>query len=93
MLVQYLMSTYLFIASLLLEFVEASIKFWVEHMCKWYCNEKRVNLLARTLIPSMAGIFSLYHNVQTGSRAQQNAYPMGTGRSFPEGKAARAQIW
>jgi hypothetical protein len=34
--------------------------------------------------------FFLLHSVQTGSRAQRAAYPMGTGGSFPWGKAARA---
>jgi hypothetical protein len=36
--------------------------------------------------------FSLLHVVQTGSGAHPN-YPMGTGGSFPEGKAAGARSW
>jgi hypothetical protein len=34
--------------------------------------------------------FSLLHTVQTGSGAHPTFYPMGTGCSFPEGKAAGA---
>jgi hypothetical protein len=40
--------------------------------------------------PAGAGNFSLHHRVQNGSRAQPASYPMGTGGSFPGGKAARA---
>jgi hypothetical protein len=32
--------------------------------------------------------FSLLHVVQTGSEANPASYPMGTGGSFPGGKAA-----
>jgi hypothetical protein len=32
--------------------------------------------------------FSLAHNVQIGSEAHPASYPMSTGGSFPEGKAA-----
>jgi hypothetical protein len=34
--------------------------------------------------------FSLLHAIQTGSGARPPSYPMGTGSSFPGGKAARA---
>jgi hypothetical protein len=34
--------------------------------------------------------FSLHHRVQTGSGAHPASYTMGTGGSFPGGKAARA---
>jgi hypothetical protein len=34
--------------------------------------------------------FSLFHIVQTGSGVHPTSYPMGTGGSFPGGKAARA---
>jgi hypothetical protein len=34
--------------------------------------------------------FSLFHVVQTGSGADAASYPIGTGGSFPEGKAAGA---
>jgi hypothetical protein len=34
--------------------------------------------------------FSLLHIVQTGSAAHPASYPMGTGGSFPRGKAAEA---
>jgi hypothetical protein len=34
------------------------------------------------------GNFSLYHGVQDGSGAHPASYPMGTGGSFPGGKAA-----
>jgi hypothetical protein len=37
-----------------------------------------------------AGNFSLLHRVQTRSRAHPASYPMGTGGSFPGGKAAVA---
>jgi hypothetical protein len=32
--------------------------------------------------------FSLHHRIQTGSVAHPTSYPMGTGGSFPGGKAA-----
>jgi hypothetical protein len=32
--------------------------------------------------------FSLLHVVQTGSGVHSNSYPIGTGGSFPGGKAA-----
>jgi hypothetical protein len=44
----------------------------------------------RVRIPSGAGNFSLGHRVQTGSGAHPASYPMGTGGSFPGGKAAGA---
>jgi hypothetical protein len=37
-----------------------------------------------------AGNFSLHHRFQNGSKAHPASYPMGTGVSFPGGKAARA---
>jgi hypothetical protein len=37
-----------------------------------------------------AGNLSLHHRVQTGSGAHPASYPMGTGISFPGGKAAEA---
>jgi hypothetical protein len=37
--------------------------------------------------------FSFLHVVQTGSGTHLAFYPMGTGASFPEGKAARAWSW
>jgi hypothetical protein len=37
--------------------------------------------------------FSLLHVVQTGSGAHPASYPMGTGGSFPGGKAAGARSW
>jgi hypothetical protein len=40
--------------------------------------------------PAGAGNFSVRHHVQTGSGAHPTSYPMGTGGSFPEGKAAGA---
>jgi hypothetical protein len=40
--------------------------------------------------PVEAGNFSLYHRFQTGSGANPASYPMGTGGSFPGGKAAGA---
>jgi hypothetical protein len=44
-------------------------------------------------IPAGAGDFSLRHRVQTGSGAHQVSYPVGTGGSFPGGKAAGAWSW
>jgi hypothetical protein len=38
--------------------------------------------------PTGAGNFSLHHRVQNGSGAYPASYPMGTGGSFPGGKAA-----
>jgi hypothetical protein len=40
--------------------------------------------------PAGAGNFSLRHRVQTGSGAHPTSYRMGTGGSFPGGKAAEA---
>jgi hypothetical protein len=48
---------------------------------------------SRVRFPSGAGNFSLHHGVQNGSEAHPASYPMGTGGSFPEGKAAGAWIW
>jgi hypothetical protein len=36
------------------------------------------------------GIFVFHHRVQSNSEAHPASYPMGTRRSFPEGKAAGA---
>jgi hypothetical protein len=41
-------------------------------------------------LPAGAGNFSLRHRVQNGSGAHPASYPMGTGGSFPGGKAAGA---
>jgi hypothetical protein len=43
----------------------------------------------RVRVP-MGQEFSLLHVVQTGSEAHPTSYPMGTGGSFPGGKAAGA---
>jgi hypothetical protein len=40
-----------------------------------------------------AGNFSLRHHVQTDSGVHAAPYPMGTGGSFPGGKAAGAWSW
>jgi hypothetical protein len=45
---------------------------------------------SRVLFPAGAGNFSLHHRVQNGSGAQPASFPMGTGGSFPGGKAAGA---
>jgi hypothetical protein len=42
------------------------------------------------LIPSRSKIFFLLHSIQTGSVDHPASYTMGTGGSFPDGKAARA---
>jgi hypothetical protein len=39
-------------------------------------------------LPVGAGNFSLHRRVQTGSGAHPASYPIGTGSSFPGGKAA-----
>jgi hypothetical protein len=43
---------------------------------------------SRVRFPVGAGNFSLHHHVQNGSGAHPAPYPMGTGTSFPGGKAA-----
>jgi hypothetical protein len=43
--------------------------------------------------PAGAGNFSLRHHVQTGSGSHPASYPVGTGGSFPGGKAAGAWSW
>jgi hypothetical protein len=44
----------------------------------------------RVRFPAEAGNFSLHHRVQNGPGARPASYPMGTGGSFPGGKAAGA---
>jgi hypothetical protein len=43
---------------------------------------------SRGRLPAGAGNFSLHHRVQNGSGIHPASYPMGTGGSFLEGKAA-----
>jgi hypothetical protein len=45
---------------------------------------------SRVRFPAGAGNFSLHHRVQNGCGAHPASYPMGTGGSFPEDKAAGA---
>jgi hypothetical protein len=45
---------------------------------------------SRVRFPAEGGNFSLHHCVHTGSGAHPASYPMGTGGSFPGGKAAGA---
>jgi hypothetical protein len=45
---------------------------------------------SRVRFPEGARNFSLHHRVQNGSGAHAVSYPMGTGGSFPGGKAAKA---
>jgi hypothetical protein len=45
---------------------------------------------SRFRFPAGAGNFSLHHRVHNGSGAHLASYPMGTGGSFPGGKAAGA---
>jgi len=45
---------------------------------------------SRVRFPAEAGNFSLHHRVQNGSGAHPASYLMGTGGSFPGGKAAGA---
>jgi hypothetical protein len=46
------------------------------------------DLMIGVRFPAGEGNFSLRHRVQTGSGAHPASYPMGTGGSFPGGKAA-----
>jgi len=48
---------------------------------------------SRVRLPAGAGNFSLRHRVQNGPRAHQASYPMGTGDSYPGGKASGAWSW
>jgi hypothetical protein len=48
---------------------------------------------SRFRFPVGAGNFSLHHRVQTGSGAHPASNPMGTGGSFPGGKAAGVWSW
>jgi hypothetical protein len=48
---------------------------------------------SRVRFPAGAGNFSLHHRVRNGSGAHPASYPMGTGSSFPVGKAAGAWSW
>jgi hypothetical protein len=45
---------------------------------------------SRFRFPAGPGNFSVHHSVQNGSGAHPASYPMGTRRSLPGGKAARA---
>jgi hypothetical protein len=45
---------------------------------------------SRVRFPGGAGNFCLLHRVQNGSGAHPASYPVGTGGSFPRGKAAGA---
>jgi hypothetical protein len=45
---------------------------------------------SRVRFPAGAGNFSFHHGIQNGSGAHPASYPMGTGGSFPGGKAAGA---
>jgi hypothetical protein len=45
---------------------------------------------SRVRFPAGAGNFSLHYRVQTGSGVHPTSYPIGTGVSFPGGKAAGA---
>jgi hypothetical protein len=46
--------------------------------------------MGRCSTPGMGNRISLLHSVYTCSGAHSVSYPMGTGGSFPSGKAARA---
>jgi hypothetical protein len=48
---------------------------------------------SRVRFPAGAGNFSLHHRVQNGSGAHPASYPVDTGGSFPEDKAAGAWSW
>jgi hypothetical protein len=50
----------------------------------------RDNRSSRARFPAGAGNFSLHHRVQNGYAARPASCPMGTGCSFPGGKAAGA---
>jgi hypothetical protein len=55
-------------------------------IAQWYRSGSRAGW-SRVRVPGGAGNFPLHHRVQTGSGAHQASYPMGTGDSFPGGKA------
>jgi len=48
---------------------------------------------SRVRFPAAAGKFSLHYRVQTDSGTRPASYPMGTGYTFPGGKAAGAWSW
>jgi hypothetical protein len=48
------------------------------------------NRVVGVQVPVGSRFVSLLHVIQTGSGAHQTSYPMGTGGSFPGGKATRA---
>jgi hypothetical protein len=54
------------------------------------CIVTYYGLDGRGSIPRRGKRFSLLHSFQTGSRANPASYTMGTGGSFPGGKAATA---
>jgi hypothetical protein len=52
--------------------------------------DEAISWKAGVLFPAGARNFSLLHTVQTGSGAHPASSPMGTGDSFPGGKAVEA---
>jgi hypothetical protein len=51
------------------------------------------NSLELIIVFSAVKDFSLIHSIQTGSGTHPASYPVGTGDSFPGGKAAGAWSW
>jgi hypothetical protein len=51
-------------------------------------QDSSVSIVTGVRFPAGVGIFSLHHRVQTGSGVNPDFYPMGTGFSYPGGKAA-----
>jgi hypothetical protein len=67
-------------------------------MCKFESRDSSVGIAtgyglnARVRFPAVKD-FSLLHSIQTDSGAHPASYPMGTGGSFPGGKAGEAWSW
>jgi hypothetical protein len=54
----------------------------------WTSRHERLFRICRVLFPEGAGNFSFNRRIQNGSGIHPASYPMGTGDSFPGGKAA-----
>jgi len=74
---------------------DSKVKVKKTYSCSWKSRDSSVvdDGASRVRFPVGAGKFSLHHHVQNGSGAHSAFYPMGTGGSFPSGKAAGAWSW
>jgi hypothetical protein len=80
-------------------FVHTNSKFCLQPGCpkgagiaQWFSAGLRAGWSV-VRIPAETGNLPLHHCIQTGSGAHPASYPMGTGGSFPGGKAAGAWGW